>query len=154
MDQHLPDWVKYEQTGTPSILPGAVSLFRAIAEHIPAAAVFVVDQDFRYLLAGGGGLRDAGMNAAAFEGKHLASVIPEESLSQALADYTTIFEGKPFLREHAVGSRFYRTHGTLIKGINGARDVALAVSYDITDQTHTHGLALDSDDKKRGSVRE
>lgn len=134
MKDHLPAWVKYEQTGSPSLMPGEVSLFRAITEHIPAAAVFVVDQDFRYLLAGGGGLREAGMTSADFEGKQLANVVPPDLLTQALADYTTIFEGKPFLREHAVGDRFYRTHGKLLKGINGARDVALAVSYDITDE--------------------
>ncbi len=124
----------YEQTGAPSGLPGEISLFRAITQNIPGAAVFVVDQDFRYLLAGGDGLKDAGMTPADFEGKFLANVIPPEQLNQALADYTTIFAGKTFVREHPVGPRFYRTRGRLIKGTNGTRDVALAVSYDITDE--------------------
>jgi PAS domain-containing protein len=134
MSQPLPAWVKYDQTGTPSGLPGELSLFRAITEHIPGAAVFVLDQDFRYLLAGGGGLRDAGMTAADFEGKFLANVVPAELLSTYLADYSAIFAGEAFVREHSVGARFYRTRGRLIKGINGTRDVALAVSYDITDE--------------------
>lgn len=134
MSQPLPSWVSYEQTGTPSRLAGEVSLFRAITEHIPGAAVFVLDQDFRYLLAGGGGLRDAGMTPSDFEGKFLANVVPPELLSQYLADYTAIFAGETFVREHPVGSRFYRTRGRLIKGINGNRDVAMAVSYDITDE--------------------
>lgn len=132
MSDTLPTWVKYEQTREPSAFPGSISLFRAITEHIPAAAVFVVDQDFRYLLAGGGGLLDAGVTPDDFEGKHLGTVFPPEDLKQMLADYTAIFEGKPFVREHAVGERYYRTHGKLLKGINGAQDVALAVSYDIT----------------------
>lgn len=54
---------------------------------MPAAAVFVVDQDFRYLLAGGDGLKDAGLTPADFEGKQLASVMAPESLKQALSDY-------------------------------------------------------------------
>lgn len=134
MSQPLPTWVKYEQTGTPGQLPGEISLFRAITEHVPGAAVFVLDQDFRYLLAGGGGLRDAGMTAEDFEGKYLANVVPAELLSQYLADYTAIFAGETFVRDHSVGARFYRTRGRLIKGTNGARDVALAISYDITDE--------------------
>nr|WP_314621670.1 PAS domain-containing protein [uncultured Noviherbaspirillum sp.] len=134
MSKQLPAWVKYEQTGAPTGLPGEVSLLRAIAEHIPAAAVFVLDQDFRYLLASGGGLLDAGMAPSDFEGRLLADVAPEELLSQYLADFTAIFAGESFVREHSVGPRFYRTHGKLIKGANGARDVALAVSYDITDR--------------------
>lgn len=141
MSEYLPAWVRYEQTGTPTGLPGKVSLLRAIAEHIPAAAVFVVNQDFRYLLASGGGLRDAGMAPSDFEGKLLASVVTPELLPQYLADYMAIFSGLPFQREHVVGTRLYRTHGQLIKGINGARDVALAVSYDITDQRNNKARA-------------
>ena len=134
MSQPQPTWVKYEQTGTPTQLSGELSLFRAITEHVPGAAVFVVDQDFLYLLAGGGGLHDAGMTAADFEGRFLANVVPAELLSQYLADYSAIFAGETFVREHSVGARFYRTRGRLIKGVNGARDVAFANSYDITDE--------------------
>jgi len=136
MSQPLSTRVPSEQTATPSSLPAEISLFHAITEHIPGAAVFVVDQDFRYLHAGGGGLRDAGLTAAHFEGEFLANVVPDELLNQYLADYTAIFAGKTFVREHFVGTRFYRTRGRLIKGTNGARDVALAVSYDITDEHH------------------
>lgn len=96
--------------------------------------MFVVDQDFRYLLAGGEGLRDAGMTAADFEGRFLADVIPPDQLNQALVDYTTILAGETFVREHSVGPRFYRTRSRLIKGTSGTRDVALAVSYDITHE--------------------
>lgn len=134
MKQQLPTSVTYEQTGAPSELSGESSLIRAITQNIPGAAVFVVDQDFRYLLAGGDGLKDAGMTPADFEGRYLANVIPPEQLNQALADYTAILAGETFIREHPVGNRFYRTRGRLIKGTNGTRDVALAVSYDITDK--------------------
>lgn len=111
-----------------------IGLVRAIIEHVPEAAVFVVDQDFRYLIAGGGGLRTAGMKPSDFEGNYLAHVVPPELLNQYLADYTAIFLGEVFVREHSVGSRFYRTRGRLIRGSKGRRDVALAVSYDITDE--------------------
>lgn len=134
MSESSPEDMTYEQTGTPSSLAGEISLFRAITQNIPGAAVFVVDQDFRYLLAGGDGLRDAGMTPADFEGRFLANVIPSDQLNQALADYSAIFAGETFVREHFVGPRFYRTRGRLIKGTNGTRDVALAVSYDITHE--------------------
>lgn len=115
-------------------LPRDLWLLRALTEYIPAAAFFVVDQDFRYLLAGGTALVDAGMTPENFEGKLVADVVPPELLGQYLADYTAIFAGKPFVREHPVAERFYTTHGKLIKGIAGSRDVALAISYDITHE--------------------
>jgi PAS domain-containing protein len=134
MSQSLPTSVAHEQPVAPSGLPGGVLLFRALTEHIPDAAVFVLDEHFRYVLAGGSGLHDAGLCPSDFEGKHLIDVIPDELLSQYIADYTAIFAGGTFLREHSVGARFYRTRGRLIKGINGRADLALAISYDITNE--------------------
>ena len=125
---------RYENTDAPDAFPEGLSLFHAITEHVPIAAVFVLDQDFRYLLAGGGGLTAAGMTASDFEGRFLANVVPPEILNQYLADYSAIFEGRPFVREHSVGSRFYRTRGRLIKGADRTRDLALAISYDITEE--------------------
>lgn len=134
MSQLLPGWVIYEQQGAPITLPEELSLYRAITKNIPSAAVFVVGQDFRYLLAGGNGLKNAGMMPSDFEGKFLAEVVPAEMLGQAIADYIIILSGAPFVREHYVGQRYYRTRGRLIKGTDGACDVALAVSYDITEE--------------------
>jgi PAS domain-containing protein len=123
-----------EQTKASSESLGDITLIRAITEHIPGSAVFVLDTDFRYLFAGGEGLHNTGMTASDFEGKYLASVVPAELLNQYLADYTAIFEGRVFVREHSVGSRFYRTRGRLIKGTGSRRDLALAISYDITGE--------------------
>jgi len=125
----------------PSMIPGELTLFQAITEHIPNAAVFVVDQDFRYVHAGGSGLRAAGMRPEDFEGKFLANVVPNDLLKQYLSDYTAIFSGETFIREHTVGLRSYRTRGRLIKGTNGARDFALAVSYDITDEAKISAIS-------------
>lgn len=82
----LPQAMSNNQIAEPSDLSGGVVLFRALIEHIPDAAVFVLDHYFRYVLAGGSGLVDAGMMASDFEGKHLADVVPDELLSQYLAD--------------------------------------------------------------------
>lgn len=129
----IPPLVRNKQIAEPSELPGGVVLFRALTEHIPDAAVFVLDHNFHYVLAGGSGLIDAGMSASDFEGKHLADVVPAELLSQYLADYTAIFAGDTFVREHSVGSRSYVTRGRLIKGINGKPDLAMAISYGIAN---------------------
>ncbi|WP_429206734.1 PAS domain-containing protein [Massilia sp. UYP11] len=87
------------------MIPGELTLFQAITEHIPNAAVFVVDQDFRYVHAGGSGLRAANMRPEDFEGKFLANVVPNDLLKQYLSDYTAIFSGETFIREHTVGLR-------------------------------------------------
>lgn len=142
MSQPLPSSERQEHSLSSSCLPGELSLFHAITEHIPDAAVFVVDQKYRYLLAGGGGLANTGMSPADFEGKYVANKVPPEMLEQLLLDYSTVFAGGTFIREHSVGSRSYRTRGRLIKGVNGALDVVLAISYDITNEAKVSGLSL------------
>lgn len=139
MKQFLAERVKYEQTELVST--ERASPLRAITEHIPSAAVFVVDQDFRYLYAGGSGLTAAGMHPSDFEGKMLGSVVPPELLSQYLGDYAKVFAGESFVRVHPVGDRRYITRGRLVKGINGGRDLALAVSYDVTDEPKMNVVA-------------
>lgn len=131
MDDTLPGGS--DQIPAPHV-PKHLWLVRALEQYIPAAAFFVVDPDFRYLIAGGTALAAAGLTPADFEGKQVAEVVPAELLSQYLADYTAIFDGKPFVREHSVGERLYTTHGKLIKGVHGSRDAALAISYDITHE--------------------
>lgn len=115
-------------------VPQHLWLLRELADYIPAAAFFVVNQEFRYLIAGGTALASAGLSSADFEGKQVADVVPAELLSQYLADYAAIFDGRPFVREHPVGERFYVTHGKLLKGAPGSCDTALAISYDITHE--------------------
>jgi len=140
MSEPSPMKKTYEQSNFLSGSPSAIALFSAITEQVPGSAVFVVDQDFRYLLAGGSGLQRVGMTPADLEGKYLANVVPPELLNQLLADYTAIFAGETLVREHPVGPRFYRTRGRLIKGANGRRDLAMAISYDITDELRVADL--------------
>ena len=135
---------EYGPTTAASEPLGDIALIRAITAHIPSSAVFVLDPDFRYLFAGGGGLQNTGMTASDFEGRYLASVVPAEQLNQYLADYTAIFAGRPFVREHSVGSRLYRTRGRLIKGDEGRRDLALAISYDITGERQIAEVGIPS----------
>jgi len=134
MSEPSPMKMTSEQSDLPSASPSAMALFSAITEQVPGSAVFVVDQDFRYVLAGGSGLQRVGMRREEIEGRYLANVVPPELLKQLLADYSAIFAGETFVREHPVGPRFYRTRGRLIKGTNGMRDLAMAISYDITDE--------------------
>lgn len=137
MCEKLP--LSRDQVAIPCV-PKHLWLLRALDDYIPAAAYFVVDKDFRYLLAGGTALIGAGTNSGDFEGKKVADVVPADLLSQYLADYAAIFAGKNFVRKHPVGERLYTTHGKLIKGRPGTQDVALAISYDIT---HERAITLE-----------
>lgn len=112
-----------------------LELYRTTALELPRAAIFLVDRDYRYVLAGGEGLASAGRSPADFEGRALADVIPAEALPQALLDYEAVFQNHTFTREHAVGDRVFQSHGKLVpQGVEPAAQYALVVSYDITER--------------------
>lgn len=116
---------------------GALALYRAIAEQLPCGAVFVVDEDLRYVLAAGSGLRRAGFVPADFEGRTFEQACPPEQLAQFTADVRAVLAGGSFVREHGVGSQWYESHGAPLADAHGRVHAALVVSYDITARKRT-----------------
>lgn len=108
--------------------------FRAVAAHLPGAAVFVVGPDLRYRMAEGQALRDAGLTPADFEGKALAEALPPDRLADHERTYRQALAGEPFAWEHEAHGRHFVTHGLPLRDAAGAVTAALAVSYDITDR--------------------
>lgn len=109
-------------------------LYRSIAKNLPSGAVFLVDQNLRYLLAEGPALRQAGMEPAHFEGKRVRQVVPPQQVEQAESDYRSALEGQELHREHEVNGQYFITRVTSIKDPQGKPFLALAFSYDITER--------------------
>jgi PAS domain S-box-containing protein len=110
------------------------SLYRLIAHELPHGAVFVVDRQLRYVLADGAELAMAGYAPADFEGKTVREVVPASLAEQHERDYRTVLGGGTFSREHEVNQRSYRSYGRPLKNSQGEAELALVVSYDISDQ--------------------
>jgi PAS domain S-box-containing protein len=111
-------------------------LYRTIARELPQGAVFVVDANLRYLLADGSGLRTAGFEPSHFEGRTVREAMPSDMAELYEADCLGVLAGQPFSREHEVNGRHYRSHGIPLHDESGRPELALVVSYDITDRVH------------------
>jgi PAS domain S-box-containing protein len=107
---------------------------RAVADHLPNAAVFVIDPDLRYVLAGGQALARAGFTSGDLEGKTVRQVLPPAPADEYEANYRRALAGGSFEVEHAAHGRWYITHGGPLRDADGRVSAALAVSYDITDR--------------------
>lgn len=119
----------------PGIAPdtsAGLSLYKAIAAQLPHGAVFVVDDQLRYLLADGASLRDAGFQPGDFEGRLLSEALPADVLEQHERDYRSILAGGTIEREHVVNGRDYVSHGAPLVDAEGAVRAALVLSYDIS----------------------
>lgn len=109
-------------------------LLRTLIEHLPGGAVFLVDHELRYLLAGGEAMQQVGMKPGNFIGKTLA-----EAVGPALGEtykplYQQALNGMPFTNEHEVHGRQFLTHGIPLRNAAQASYAVLAVSYDITER--------------------
>ena len=109
------------------------ALYRALASHLPGGAVFVVDQQLRYILAEGEALKEAGFAPADFEGKTLAESLEPERAKQYKYYFRQALKGQPFRWEHTDHGRHYVSHGVPLRNPAGQVYAALAVSYDLTE---------------------
>lgn len=109
--------------------------YRSLIAELPGAAIFVVDSSYRYVIVGGEGIANAGMEAAQFKGRSALEMAPPGLRSQIKADFDAVFAGKTFVREHSAGERYFSTRGKPLYEADGSKVAyALAVSYDVTER--------------------
>ncbi|WP_274379547.1 PAS domain-containing protein [Deinococcus kurensis] len=107
---------------------------QALIEQLPGGAVFVVDQDLRYLLAHGEALTAAGFTPDQLMGRTVAQILPPEQAGEPEARYRVALAGQGFEHEHAAHGRTFLTRGAPLRDASGRVTGALALSYDITDR--------------------
>ena len=77
------------------------ALYRAIARSIPGGGVYVVDKDFRYLVAEGPVTEAFGLSREMLEGHTVAEVFPDERGKGWRNDSDKISPGRRQLRDEA-----------------------------------------------------
>jgi PAS domain S-box-containing protein len=126
--------------------------WRATVENLPAGAVFVVDRNLRYLLAGGEALSAGGLEPEDIVGRRVSEMLPPELVADCEAEYRRALAGESFDREHTVRDRWYISRGTPLRSASGEVYAVLAVSYDITDRKRAEAALRDSEEKYRTLV--
>lgn len=122
---------------------------RALIENLPGGAVFVVDRDLRYQVAGGEALTSAGMHARQYVGHTVAEVVAPDLTTAYEAHYRQALAGQPFELEHDQGGASYITRGVPLCGPSGEVTAALTISYDITDRKHAEVALRASEERFR-----
>jgi PAS domain S-box-containing protein len=124
--------IVFERDRSHLVLRQNEARLRTVAANLPNGAVFIVDHNFRYLLAEGKALESVG-----FTSKHLVGKTLWEALDPNLATYyetyyRQAFDGEPFSLEHYSHDQYYISHGTPLYNDSGDIDAVLVLSYNIT----------------------
>ncbi|WP_216329232.1 GAF domain-containing protein [Deinococcus aestuarii] len=125
-------WSEVERARAEAALTESEGRLRALVEHLPGSAVFVVDHDLRYVLAQGEALAPANFTPEDLIGRTVAEAMGPELAPGYEALYRQALAGEGFDYEHAAHGRTFVTRGVPLRNAAGNISAALAVSYDIT----------------------
>ena len=107
--------------------------YRALLEHFPGG-VFLYDDSLECLLAGGTGLSEVGLTAAAVEGERPSDRYPPDIADEIESHLRAGFEGVEGEFEQSYRGGHYRIRTVPVTAADGSVDRVLAVVHDITDR--------------------
>ncbi|MFT3890957.1 MAG: PAS domain S-box protein [Anaerolineales bacterium] len=131
------------------ILQDSEALYRAIAQNIPSGGVFVVDRDFRYLIAEGQVMKDFGYSREMLEGHMISEVFSAETVSKMKARFQRVLEGETISYETENNGRIYWTQNALMEGSLGH---IIIITMDVTDRRLTEKALNESEQRFRAIV--
>jgi PAS domain S-box-containing protein len=106
--------------------------YKSLLENFPDGGVFLFDEDLRYLVARGQGLRMLGLTADDIEGKTLDEVFPEDAVEAQKPRYRAALKGEKQVWIQAYDGKHYRMYALPVEA-EGSRRLGMAVSHDISD---------------------
>jgi signal transduction histidine kinase len=122
----------------PSALPPEWATVRTVldqfAREMPSCALFVVDQELRFIFAGGKALEAGQINGPALIGRPLHIAVDPALALMYEPEYLEVLAGGTFEHEHASHGRFYSSRGMPLRDATGAVYAALVCSFDITER--------------------
>ncbi|HKY54427.1 MAG TPA: PAS domain S-box protein, partial [Anaerolineales bacterium] len=123
------------------------ALYRGIARSIPGGGVYVVDRDFRYLVAEGPATEAFGLSRAMLEGHTVSEVFPKEPAERMEARLQRNFAGETVDFETVHNGRVYWTQQAPMTESLGNVDHAIVLTIDITERKQMEEALKESERK-------
>jgi PAS domain S-box-containing protein len=133
-----------EQKKMEATVRASESLYRTIARSIPGGGVYVVDKDFRYLVAEGPVTNAFGLSREILEGHTVAEVFTEEQASKMEGRLRQNFAGDTVSYETEHNGRVYWTQQAPLQDSIGQ---AIIVTLDITERKRAEEALRQSEER-------
>lgn len=133
-----------EQKRMEATVRASESLYRAIARNIPGGGVYVVDKDFRYLVAEGPVTEAFGLTREMLEGHTVSEAFPDESGERTVERLKRTFAGERLDFETHFNGRVYWTQQAPLHESLGH---AIILTLDITERKQAEEALRQSDER-------
>jgi len=108
--------------------------YRTLARNFPNGAVFLFDQDLRYILADGKGLEESGFTRREVEGRTVWEIFPHDYAEMLAVDLRKALAGESHSMEVPYEDKIYYRHTVPVKDAQGNIFGGMVVTQDITGQ--------------------
>ncbi|WP_338738689.1 PAS domain S-box protein [Haloplanus salilacus] len=116
--------------------------YRTFVDNFPDGAVFLFDEDLRYVLAGGTELDAFGHSPDEIEGATAHDLFPEERADELVDYYREALSGETHTFEQEFHGEHYRIQTLPVHGDDGEISAGIAVSQNVTERKrHERELA-------------
>ncbi|MBD2463455.1 PAS domain S-box protein [Oscillatoria sp. FACHB-1407] len=128
--------------------------YRTLVQNFPNGAVFLFDNDLRYVLAEGQGLTQAGLDRVSLEGKTIWEVLDTQTCELLEPLYRGALSGNSETLEIPFGDRIYFVHCLPVFDDQGFVRLGMLMSQDITLQKQAEQVLRTARDELERQVQE
>ncbi|HLO28527.1 MAG TPA: PAS domain S-box protein [Anaerolineales bacterium] len=137
-------WTAIEKLRINAALRASEALYRTIARSIPSGGVYVVDRDFRYLVADGVVTESFGLSRERLEGHTASEIFSGESRQRLEEHLRRAFSGETTSSENRRNGRVYWSQYAPLVGSIGQ---AIVVTLDITERKQVEESLRQSEER-------
>lgn len=140
-----------EQKRMEATVRASETLYRTIARSIPGGGVYVVDKDFRYLVAEGPVTDAFGLSRGMLEGRTVTEAFPDERGARMEERLRKTFAGETVSFETKFNGRVYWTQQAPLYDALGH---AIILTIDITERKQAEEALRESEERFRAILRQ
>lgn len=121
----------------------------AVVEHLPGAAVFVLDRDLRFRFSGGEALAAMGLGGPDLKGRLVEDIMAPDRARRIRAVGSRVIEGELARFEEEFGGRAFQLTATPIRNSEDTVDRVLVLSLDVTREREAEEALRVSEERLR-----